>query len=437
MEDLASYPLLSPARQHSAEVRRVPSVHEMLQQQETLRTVIESISSELELRPLLTLIVRHACELLQAWDGGIGLYDPRRAVIRMEATHNMPPDELGTELAADEGLAGQVLATRGTVTFQSYRQVPSATRRDRNEFAVLGVPIGWRGRLIGFFGLGAPMPRRFDSADAEVLQLFGRHAAIAIQNARRYRREQQLARRWAMVARIGRMAASGLELKKLLLDAAQEIHSSLGYANIAIPLVDPEDPSQLVLDIFGGRYRELLAGTAHRLPVSRGIMGAAVRERRVQRVDDVHADPRYVPAPGVEGIQAELAVPIVLGGDVLGVLNVESETPFTEDEATSLRVVADHLALAVQNARLFERFKRVAASVPPGGVSLVTRLSELAEELGTQTLGIELHVADDAPLPAPLEDALYEIARQALRNVAQHARASNAAVHLRRDPRFV
>ncbi|MEO1085731.1 MAG: GAF domain-containing protein, partial [Acidobacteriota bacterium] len=383
--------------------------------------------------------VRHACELVGAWDGGIGLYDPQRDVIRMEATHNMPADELGSEFKAGAGLAGQVLAARGVVAFQSYRQVPSATRRDRNEFAVLGVPIAWRSRLIGFFGLGAPMPRQFDAVDAEVLQLFGRHVAIAIQNARRYRQEQQRARRWAMVARVGRMAASGSELKPLLADAAQEIHESLGYPNTAIALIEADDPSQLAIESFGGRYRELLAGTVHRQPVSQGVMGAAVRERRVQRVDDVRADPRYVPPPGVggEGIRAELAMPILLGPDVLGVLNVESQTPFTDDDVTSLRVVADHLALAVQNARLFERMKRFAADVPPSGVGLVTRLSELVEEIGSDALPIQLHIADDAPLPAPHADALQQIAREALRNVAQHSQATGAAVHLRRDARFV
>ncbi len=360
MHNLANYPTLAPI-DLSTNVRRVPSVPEMLKQQETLRGIIESISSELELRPLLTQIVRHACELLGAFDGGIGLYDPKRGVIRMEAIHNMPEDELGSEFGPGLGLAGQVLETRGVVIFQSYQQVPTATRKDRDQFAVLGVPIAWQDRLIGVFGLGAPLPREFDAVDAEVVQLLGRHAAIAIFNAQRYQREQLRARRWAMAARIGRMATSGLELKALLQTTANEIHESLGYSNVAIPLVDENDPSRLVIEVLGGGYRELISGV-HYLSIEQGIMGAAVRERRVQRVDDVRTDPRHVPTPGAENIQSELAIPILLRGEVLGVLNIEGETPFTDDDVSSLRLVADHLALAIQNSRLLARARRVQAS---------------------------------------------------------------------------
>ena len=452
MHNISDYPTLAPI-DLSANVRRVPSVPEMLKQQETLRGIIESISSELELRPLLTQIVRHACELLGAFDGGIGLYDPQRGVIRMEAIHNMPEDELGSEFGPGLGLAGQVLATRGVVIYQSYRQVPSPTRQDRNQFAVVGVPIAWQNRMIGVFGLGAPSPREFDAVDAEVVQLLGRHAAIAIFNAQRYQREQQRARRWAMVARIGRMATSGLALKELLQTAADEIHQSLGYTNVAIPLVDERDPSRLKIEIFGGGYRELLSGV-HYLPIEQGIMGAAVRERRVQRVDDVSADPRHVPTPGTENIQAELAIPILLRDEALGVLNIEGETPFTDDDVSSLRLVADHLALAIQNSRLLILAAQSVASGqhPPTGersvdadavglspaiaIGLVTRLSELVEALETETLSIQLETADYAPSSAELEEVLFVIAEQALDNVVRHARGRNAEVRLWTDDRF-
>jgi len=61
------------------------NLEQLLRQQESLRQVIESISSELELRPLLTRIIRHACELLGADNGTIGLVDESRRVGRTEA----------------------------------------------------------------------------------------------------------------------------------------------------------------------------------------------------------------------------------------------------------------------------------------------------------------------------------------------------------------
>src|SRR5688500_5842053 len=81
-------------------------------QQEMLRAIIEDISSELELRPLLTAIVRYACELLNADRGTIGLVDADRNVMRIEAAHNMPDDEIGSEFGSGVGLAGSILERR-------------------------------------------------------------------------------------------------------------------------------------------------------------------------------------------------------------------------------------------------------------------------------------------------------------------------------------
>ena len=331
----------------------------LLSQQEALRQVIEEISSELELQPLLTSIVRRACDLLLAGDGTIGLYDPERDVIRTEAAYRMPPEELGSEMAPGVGLAGQVLLTREPVIMERYGEVPNALLPELADNAVLGVPILWGTKLIGFFGIGAPPPRRFDRRDVEILSLFARHAAIAIENAQRYRREKERAERLGLLARVARILSTGLDLDDLLQDAADATHRLLGYANVAIPILDHRDPTVLVIRALGGRYKEILEGE-YRLPISQGLMGAAVREARMVLVNDVERDPRYVPTPGAPQIRAELAVPILLAGKVLGVLNVESPNPFTGEDAASLQIIADHLAVAIQNARLFEQAQRLA-----------------------------------------------------------------------------
>jgi signal transduction histidine kinase len=85
-----------------------------------------------------------------------------------------------------------------------------------------------------------------------------------------------------------------------------------------------------------------------------------VRSRDVVLVNDVTADPRYVAAPGVHGICAELAVPILIGPRALGVVNVESSHAFTVEDSDGLRIVAAQLAVAIENARLYETSQRAA-----------------------------------------------------------------------------
>jgi signal transduction histidine kinase len=340
----------------------------LLRRQETLLAFIESISSELELRPLLTRIVRYACDLLGADHGTIGLVDPERNVVRMEAIYNMPEDELGAVMQPGVGIAGHVLKTGQPVVLDRYGDVSQPSRLDGLENPVIGMPIAWRGKMIGFFGIGNHAsaatqtgcePGRFSEKDLDSLAVFARHAAIAISNARRYEWEQQRTERLRLIARIGQIITANLTLSELLQRAVNAIHELLGYPNVAIPLLEPGDPDVLVLNTVGGHYKTIVKGE-YRIPVTQGLMGAAVCTREVVLVNDVASDPRHLPTPGAAGITAELAVPIRLGDRVLGVLNVESSDPFTLDDATSLEIVADQLAVAIENARLYERAQRLA-----------------------------------------------------------------------------
>ena len=89
----------------------------------------------------------------------------------------------------------------------------------------------------------------------ETLTLLSRHAAIAIENARRYQWEQRRTERLALIARIGHIITADLALDDLLDRAAEAIHELLGYQNVDIPLVHPRDPDTLVVRARGGQYR--------------------------------------------------------------------------------------------------------------------------------------------------------------------------------------
>lgn len=168
-----------------------------------------------------------------------------------------------------------------------------------------------------------------------------------------------LAPRLDLVARIVQLTTSDLELDELLQRVADLLHGELRYPNVDLPLVDPEAPDTLVVRVRGGQYKQRIRHE-DRLPIDVGVMGAAVRERRTQRVDDIAADARYVVPPSGLTMRAELAVPILLGDRVLGVLNVEGPEPFDEVDVTTLEVVAGFLAVALRNAELAERSRDLA-----------------------------------------------------------------------------
>src|SRR6185295_11448911 len=110
-----------------------------------------------------------------------------------------------------------------------------------------------------------------------------------------------------------------------------------------------------------------------RLKIGHGLVGAAAEAQPIL-VNNVHADPRYVEA--VPGSHAELVVPLRRKGRVIGALNLLSESvgQFTETDEAVLRQFAAHVAVAIENARLFEHARDYT--------STLETLSEIAREFG-------------------------------------------------------
>ena len=266
-------------------------VSDVLGLSEPFSSILEEIAGELELRPLLTSIITRACGLLNADRGTIGLYVPQRHVIQIEAVHKLPESELGLEFEPGEGLVGRVLLTGKSVIVDRYGDLDRISLPEHAEDAAIGVPIpGPRGGLVGVFGVGAPPPRRFGQSDLETLRVFARHAAIAIQNALRYGREQRRTERMRLIARMARVVTAGLEPDELTATAAQTIHDHLGYPNVVIPLIErgEGEVDHLVFRSHAGAYRDVFA-SPYRMPITKGVVGAAVyleagatRQRRSQ-----------------------------------------------------------------------------------------------------------------------------------------------------------
>ena len=325
---------------------------------ELLSQMVEDISGELALDPLLQRIVARACALIGADDGVIGLYQPDCDAIRTAASHSIPAHELRTTVRRGHGLTGRVLEL-GVPYRGYYEDLPHPTRPAPTGMHVIGMPIRADGELFGVFGIGRMAPRTLDADAQELLDLFARHAAIAIGNARRYDQERRRASRFALISRVAAIIASAPELDTLLQRAADAVHELLEYHNVDIALVEDDAQPMLVMRIRGGEYKRRIHHV-DRLPFGAGIVGAAALSRQTQLVNDVAQDPRYVTPPGVAPSRAELAVPILHGDEVLGVLNVEGNHAFDELDCDSLAVVAEHLGMAIVNARLFERDRQVA-----------------------------------------------------------------------------
>lgn len=377
------------------------SLENLLRQQESLRAVIESISSELALRPLLTQIVHHACQLLQADRGSIGLYDEARQVIRTEAVYRMPPEEVGLEVGPGVGLAGRVLATGQPILLEQYGQVDNPIHQNILDDTVIGLPIYWRERLIGFFGIGAAPPRRFTEQDVQTLSLFARHAAIAIENARLFSVMQRSLDEARLLYETSRRISTAMTLDEVIMAYLQQVASRADYA-CNIVLYEFDESGKRTARITRGRWapNDGLQLLNHRDPYEPDNLDPPLDAGETITISDVRRDPR-VP-PGLREVQiaagkpAIVLIPLMVHGQRIGLVVLTSpEVQEWEDVVLwPYEVTAAQLASAIahrrqqqslyewgQQAAVFAERQRLARELHDSVTQLIFSVTLIAQSL--------------------------------------------------------
>src|SRR5947207_1578275 len=146
-----------------------------------------------------------------------------------------------------------------------------------------------------------------------------------------------------------------LDLDELLQKIAELTNRIIPYEIFAIFLVDDEK-QELFLRFAIGHPPEVVKNP--RIKLGDGVTGTAAMERTTVVVDDVRKYPRYIEA--VKNARSELAVPLVSQNKVVGVLDIESPEPgyFREDQVKLLNLLASQIAIAIENARVYESERR-------------------------------------------------------------------------------
>lgn len=153
---------------------------------------------------------------------------------------------------------------------------------------------------------------------------------------------------------IGEEVNASLDLDEVLARIAALIKRLIDYEVFGVLLVE-ESGGYLKLRFAIGYSREV-ADTL-RIPLGQGITGTAAATGRPVRVSDTSKDSRYINA--IESVRSELAVPLLISGKCIGVLDIQSRhlDYFTREQQNILTLLASRLAVAIENARLFERVR--------------------------------------------------------------------------------
>jgi len=160
----------------------------------------------------------------------------------------------------------------------------------------------------------------------------------------------------SLLYEISHELTSILDREELLRRIAERVKTLVNYDVFTVMLWD--EPAQMLESVFAMRYEDTIP-SRFQMPLNQGITGAAAAERRTIRVVDVRLDPRYLQYGNDVEVRAELVVPLLRQDRLIGVLDLESTQPhaFTAEHERLLNILGSYIAVALENARLFEQAK--------------------------------------------------------------------------------
>jgi sigma-B regulation protein RsbU (phosphoserine phosphatase) len=270
------------------------------------------------------------------------------------------PDEVvrNLRIKVGEGIVGRVAKTRRSILVNDVLKDPSYIESLSPVRSELAVPLITKNRLIGVIDLEAPWPDFFNDSHLSLLELLASRMAMALDNARLYRRSVRQARALQLLNEISREMSSVLVLDELLRKIGTLTKRLIDYHRFSILLADEQAQTFNAVISLKQDEHEPERGMVR---FGQGIVGAAADLRQTVVVPDVTKDPRYVLLN--PETCSEMAIPLIYRGRVIGVVDLESPqlNYFTEEHVRVFSTLAPQIAIAIENARLYERVARSEA----------------------------------------------------------------------------
>jgi signal transduction histidine kinase len=323
---------------------------------ELLNQVGHVIHSTLDAQEALQLILREAVRLMRASSGSVVLVNPTSRFLEIQAAHGLPPDLADFRLPIGVGITGWVARTGKPARVGDVTRDRRYVRLRMEVRSELAVPLLLNNEVRGVLNVDSERADAFTADDQALLEELALQAARVIQNTWLYEQLRLKVRLFESLASVSQTINSTLNLDDALSVITRE----------ACQLMDAKMASVLLLD-ESRDWLELRAshgaGAAYlnrsRLSLAESLVGNVVRRRRPVQDMNVQTSGRYqnVSMARQEGLVALLSVPLVFGGQALGVLNVYRGEPhiFPNEEVRILAALAELSGIAIEKARLYER----------------------------------------------------------------------------------
>ncbi|MBI4748033.1 MAG: GAF domain-containing protein [Acidobacteria bacterium] len=315
--------------------------HRLATQMSALFEVGKSITSHLALKPLLDSVTQNAATLLNADQVSVALLDDSHAVT--ELTKWIRPIPPGLMVINSDTPPGTPPPTDKTPPNGILLSLPIRTTH----------PETGEARQIGMFHVGRNSPRQpFSQIEIEMLNNLTTHVSIAVENARAFEAEHKRSKQFRLINTFLREISAILDSEKMLKRAAQVICDNFGYVHVSVHLYHLEAQLVMVRAVVGNQVA-VGWNIGDVLPCTQGILHRAIQTKQTVKIDDVRkVKDDLVSIPEA---RSRLAIPILRGNEVIGVLLLEHSDPghFDRSDVITAEILADGIGVALRKTELY------------------------------------------------------------------------------------
>jgi signal transduction protein with GAF and PtsI domain len=326
---------------------------------DSFREVVKAVNSTLDRQEVLDLLVNNVTQVMDLKASAIRLLDPRNRTLELVASHGLSNTYLNKgPVDADQSIADAMEGK--TISVYNVIEDPRAQYPKEAQVegiaSIISVPLCIKGGVIGVLRLYTPAPREFSEQEINSVEALAEMGAIAIENARVYEKIKRDYETLMSFREAVKAVNSTLDLRAVLNVLVRNIVQALQLKASAIRLLDVQKRTLELVASHGLSERYLNKG-----PGDADKSIADAMEGKTISIYNVTEDPRaqYPKEAKEEGIASIVSVPLRIKGRVIGVMRLYTTEPreFSEEEINSAEVLAETGAIAIENARMYERIK--------------------------------------------------------------------------------
>ncbi len=222
--------------------------------------------------------------------------------------------------------------------------------------ALFIIPLRSRDRNIGFLTVSARESTVFQTEEIHILQLAAGSFAVALERYRLLTESQRRALELQTASEIARDTTSTLDIDRLLERIVNLLRDRFNFYHVSVFLLDEPGKFAVIRELSGEAGKKMKE-QGHKLAVgSLSVIGKATATGKTQVIPDVTQSNAYYPNPLLPETRAEIGIPLKSGDKVFGALDIQynQDHAFSESDISVLQILADQIAVAIQNANAYE-----------------------------------------------------------------------------------